>query len=43
MTRQLEDTVDSPRLGAGRMPGMERRSAMDAVRMRIGMAISLGL
>ena len=43
MTRQLEDTVEPPRLGAGRMPGMERRSAMDAVRMRIGMAISLGL
>lgn len=43
MTRQLEDTVEPARLGAGRMPGMERRSAMDAVRMRIGMAISLGL
>ncbi|WP_461189359.1 FadR/GntR family transcriptional regulator [Arthrobacter sp. Z4-13] len=43
MTRQLEDTVEPTRLGAGRMPGMERRSAMDAVRMRIGMAISLGL
>ncbi|WP_314216113.1 FCD domain-containing protein [Pseudarthrobacter equi] len=43
MTRQLEDTAEPARLGAGRMPGMERRSAMDAVRMRIGMAISLGL
>jgi DNA-binding FadR family transcriptional regulator len=43
MTDQLEDTAESPRLGAGRMPAMERRSAMDAVRMRIGMAISLGL
>ncbi|TLM71618.1 FadR/GntR family transcriptional regulator [Pseudarthrobacter sp. NamB4] len=43
MTRQLQDTAEPARLGAGRMPGMERRSAMDAVRMRIGMAISLGL
>ncbi len=43
MTRQLEDTAEPPRLGAGKMPGVERRSAMDAVRMRIGMAISLGL
>ena len=43
MTRQLEDTAEPSRLGAGGMPGMERRSAMDAVRMRIGMAISLGL
>ncbi|WP_306638433.1 FadR/GntR family transcriptional regulator [Pseudarthrobacter siccitolerans] len=43
MTDQLEDTAESQRLGAGRMPGMERRSAMDAVRMQIGMAISLGL
>ena len=43
MTHQLEDTVEPPSLGAGRITGMERRSAMDAVRMRIGMAISLGL
>ncbi|WP_307096185.1 FadR/GntR family transcriptional regulator [Arthrobacter sp. V1I9] len=43
MTDQLEDTAEPSRLVAGRMPGMERRSAMDAVRMRIGMAISLGL
>ncbi|GAA3404643.1 GntR family transcriptional regulator [Pseudarthrobacter polychromogenes] len=43
MTRQLEDTAEPPRIGAGRMPGTDRRSAMDAVRMRIGMAISLGL
>ena len=43
MTDQLEDTAEPPRLGAGGMRGMERRSAMDAVRMRIGMAISLGL
>jgi DNA-binding FadR family transcriptional regulator len=43
MTRQLEHTAEPPRLGAGKMPGVQRRSAMDAVRMRIGMAISLGL
>ncbi len=43
MTDQLEETAEPPRLAAGRMLGMERRSAMDAVRMRIGMAISLGL
>jgi DNA-binding FadR family transcriptional regulator len=43
MTDQLEETAEPSRLGAGGMRGMERRSAMDAVRMRIGMAISLGL
>jgi DNA-binding FadR family transcriptional regulator len=46
MTRQLEDTAGaSPtRLGAGsRCRALERRSAIDAVRLRIGMAISLGL
>jgi DNA-binding GntR family transcriptional regulator len=43
MTDQLEETAEPSRLAAGRMLGMERRSAMDAVRMRIGMAISLGL
>lgn len=43
MTDHLEETAEPSRLAAGRMPGMERRSAMDAVRMRIGMAISLGL
>jgi DNA-binding FadR family transcriptional regulator len=51
MTRQLEDTAGaSPtgasstgasRIGAGALAG--RRSAIDAVRLRIGMAISLGL
>lgn len=43
MTRQLEDTAEPSPIGAGRMPGMERRSAIDAVRLRIGMAIALGL
>ena len=48
MTRQLEDSPGasangaSP-IGAGALTGMERRSAIDAVRLRIGMAISLGL
>src|SRR6476620_5278859 len=48
MTRQLEDTASpigsgaSP-IGAGRLAGIDRRSAIDAVRLRIGMAISLGL
>jgi DNA-binding FadR family transcriptional regulator len=43
MTRQLEDTAEPSPIGAGRMPGTDRRSAIDAVRLRIGMAISLGL
>jgi DNA-binding FadR family transcriptional regulator len=43
MTRQLEDTADSSPIGAGALAGIDRRSAIDAVRLRIGMAISLGL
>ncbi|MFP5312077.1 MAG: FadR/GntR family transcriptional regulator, partial [Actinomycetes bacterium] len=43
MTDQLEETAEPSRLGTGGIRGTERRSAMDAVRMRIGMAISLGL
>jgi DNA-binding FadR family transcriptional regulator len=43
MTRQLEDTADTSPIGAGRLAGIDRRSAIDAVRLRIGMAISLGL
>lgn len=43
MTRQLEDTAEPSPIGADRMPGTDRRSAIDAVRLRIGMAISLGL
>ncbi|MCZ2401999.1 FadR family transcriptional regulator [Paenarthrobacter sp. Z7-10] len=43
MTRHLEDTAGTYPLGAGRLAGTDRRSAMDAVRLRIGMAISLGL
>jgi DNA-binding transcriptional regulator YhcF (GntR family) len=31
------------RIGAGALAGIDRRSAIDAVRLRIGMAISLGL
>ncbi|MFL4473054.1 FadR/GntR family transcriptional regulator [Paeniglutamicibacter sp. MACA_103] len=30
-------------IGAGRLAGLDRRSAIDAVRLRIGMAITLGL
>jgi DNA-binding FadR family transcriptional regulator len=43
MTRQLEDTAEPSPIGAGRLAGIDRRSAIDAVRLRIGMAISLGL
>ncbi len=43
MTRQLEDTAETSPIGAGRLAGIDRRSAIDAVRLRIGMAISLGL
>lgn len=43
MTSQLEDTAEPSPIGADRMPGTDRRSAIDAVRLRIGMAISLGL
>ena len=43
MTRQLEDPAETSPIGAGRLAGIDRRSAIDAVRLRIGMAISLGL
>ncbi len=48
MTQQMEDTpgpspIGEGTLGEGTLGGMERRSAIDAVRLRIGMAISLGL
>ncbi|MCA4135292.1 FadR/GntR family transcriptional regulator [Arthrobacter sp. M4] len=42
MNRQPELTDRSP-IGAGALAGIDRRSAIDAVRSRIGMAISLGL
>ncbi len=43
MTRQQEDSAGSSPIGAVALAGIDRRSAMDAVRLRIGMAISLGL
>ncbi|UKA63529.1 FadR/GntR family transcriptional regulator [Arthrobacter sp. FW306-04-A] len=43
MTSQLEDTTGESPIGAAPLLGIDRRSAIDAVRLRIGMAISLGL
>lgn len=43
MAHHLEDALKNSPIGAGRMAGLDRRSAIDAVRLRIGMAISLGL
>src|SRR5690348_610260 len=46
MTRQLEDAsspAGASSIGGGALAGIDRRSAIDAVRLRIGMAISLGL
>ena len=36
-------STGASRIGAGALAGIDRRSAIDAVRLRIGMAISLGL
>lgn len=47
MARKVADMTPSAEepsgIGAGVLTGMDRRSAIDAVRLRIGMAISLGL
>lgn len=43
MTRQLEETTGDSPIDAAPLLGIDRRSAIDAVRLRIGMAISLGL
>ncbi|GAB3568391.1 FCD domain-containing protein [Arthrobacter alkaliphilus] len=43
MTRQLEDAMGDSPIEAAALLGIDRRSAIDAVRLRIGMAISLGL
>ena len=43
MNRQMEDLADTSPSELGRLSGIDRRSAIDAVRLRIGMAISLGL
>jgi len=37
MTRQLDDPADTSPISAGRLAGTDRRSAIDAVRLRIGM------
>jgi DNA-binding FadR family transcriptional regulator len=43
MTTDLDGGESSSAIGAGVLAGFDRRSAIDAVRLRIGMAISLGL
>lgn len=43
MTTDLDGGDASSAIGAGVLAGFDRRSAIDAVRLRIGMAISLGL
>ncbi|MFD1213894.1 FadR/GntR family transcriptional regulator [Arthrobacter sp. GCM10027362] len=43
MTSDLADSAAPSAIGAAALSGFDRRSAIDAVRLRIGMAISLGL
>ncbi|NKX49646.1 FadR family transcriptional regulator [Arthrobacter deserti] len=43
MTTDLAEGAGSSPIGAAALSGFDRRSAIDAVRLRIGMAISLGL
>lgn len=43
MTHQLADTAAQSSIAVGGLPSADRRSAIDAVRLRIGVAISLGL
>ncbi|RNL52752.1 FadR/GntR family transcriptional regulator [Arthrobacter oryzae] len=43
MTSQQEHGAGASPIGAVALAGIDRRSAMDAVRLRIGLAISLGL